>query len=1084
MSTVIDPRQIVQSLGQLLLQYQPSEVASVVVTVPERKREQSLPSHNTTPPDGADVAAYGLVNLLHSVLCADQDDESIVETLPSDFATTLFWRRLFVRHLTHPDLLWQGDLIYYESTRARLNDIMLKVAGRDLSQLSRLLRDLNLLVACKDSSRYSDDGPTYRFDLPYYFERSKALRAPAGYAGLRNLSNTCYLNSLCTQLFMNIDFREFMLNVEVDNRDRARALLWQTQWLFGQLQSSNQRSVDPEDFVSSIKTYDDEIINVHHQMDVEEFYNLLFDRLEAQLRSQEAVRRFRSFYGGQLVTQTKSKECDHISEVLEPFSAIQCDIKGRKSLLESLDAYVEGEHMEGDNKYKCSTCDRHVDAVRRSCLKEMPDSLIFHLKRFDFNLRTQARSKINDHFEFPQRLNMQPYTIDHLGNSPEASKEDWFELVGVLVHAGTAESGHYYSFIRERPTSRDNESWFEFNDDLVSPWDPSKMEAACFGGPDTTWDNGNGPYEKNYCAYMLFYERSSALQWKQQELGTLGCSSPLQRSIRPPSSNWIRAENLKQLQRHCLFDPDHIRFLDAIFDRMLELNHGSCSDSHEIETLAIKAAIAHLDQIASRVRDIPDAQRLSDRLKEFADGCGRCAFAIYEYFTNHREVFRNMVQRNPEASVRSAVADIFLTAVVSIKETYSGSYYASTVSDDDDSEDFQEDVVSGVCSLLEPIWNTFHILSLHRSWPEVFDMMERFLDLGNEERVGFLNRDFFMKTMLILVAPELPEHERDQQFSKFCNALARRPNRSPSYAAVIGLLRQILTSVTVRNPVRSFGQREKMFNRFPDQPLRLTHDESELLHKRHGAGGNVLLDKLIFVNQHLEATDHIFVHILQQNWELSVDILETILVNTAPQAGFFVYAPYLRVAALFCHWSHEMEHIDSLIRHIARHSKVHAVNEPKALWNFFKQILEGPRHNSNESTTDLEMQCLKYLPDWAPVLLVQYDLNISVLVDNVLNERIFQHGSSPHFDEEDGGEERSKAIATCAKRIGKECCEHVQEACISRAQTVSSQTVAILQRVLSKCGEYFDETDESPTSEAQRFFRARHSMYFIQKLTL
>lgn len=873
---------------------------------------------------------------------------------------------------------------------------------------------------------------------------------------------------------MNIDFRQFMLSADVDSRDRSRTLLSQTQWLFGQLQSSNQRSVDPEDFVSSIKTYDDDIINIHHQMDVEEFFNLLNDRWEAQLRSPEAVRRFRSFYGGQLVTQTKSKECDHISEVMEPFSAIQCDIKGKRSLLESLNAYVEGEHMEGDNKYKCSTCDRHVDAVRRSCLKEMPDSLIFHLKRFDFNLRTQARSKINDYFAFPERLNMQPYTIEHLSNSPEGSTEDWFELVGVLVHAGTAESGHYYSFIRERPTSRKDESWFEFNDDVVSPWDPSKMEAACFGGTETSWDNGGAQYEKNYCAYMLFYERSSALQRKQQELEHQGCSSPIQRKIQAPLSSWIKTENLKQLQRHCLFDRDHIRFLDAIFDRMLELNHGACSDDHEIETEAVKAAIAHLDQIASRVREVPDAQRLTDRIRELADNCGRCAFAIYEYFADHREAFRNLVQRNPEASVRSAVADIFLVAVISIKETYSGAYYASAVSDDS-SEDFQ-DVVAGVCTLFEAIWNSFHILSLHRSWPEVFDMMERFLELGSEELLGFLNRDFLVKTMLVLVAPELPEQERDQQFSKFCNVLARRPNRSPNYSAVIGLLRQVLLSVVVDNPVRDRSLRERIFLKYPSQPLRLTLEECDLLHRRPHTGGNVLFDKLIYINQHPDATDDIFVHIFQHNWDVTLDILDTLLTNTAPQASYFVYAPYLRVAVLFCHWSHDAGQIDNLIGHIAQHSKVLAANEPKAVWSFFKQILEGMRHHSGESDVALEMQCLKYLPDWAPVLLIQYDLNISVLVDNILDEKIFQYGVSPQFDDEDGGVEKAKAIAKCAKRIGKECCEHVQEACISRSQSVTSQTVAILQRVLSKCGDYFDEADESPTGEAQRFFRSRHSM--------
>lgn len=49
----------------------------------------------------------------------------------------------------------------------------------------------------------------------------------------------------------------------------------------------------------------------------------------------------------------------------EPFSALQCDIKNKKSILESLQTYVKGEMLDGDNKYFCAQCQKHVNALKR-----------------------------------------------------------------------------------------------------------------------------------------------------------------------------------------------------------------------------------------------------------------------------------------------------------------------------------------------------------------------------------------------------------------------------------------------------------------------------------------------------------------------------------------------------------------------------------------------------------------------------------------------------------------------------------------------------------------------------------------------
>lgn len=138
-----------------------------------------------------------------------------------------------------------------------------------------------------------------------------------------------------------------MLGADIVDCKHTQRLLAETRTLFGYMQGTALKQVDTQGIADTLINYENTLIDVSVQMDVDEFYNLLFDRWESQILSDEGKKTFRSFYGGQLVQQIKSKECPHISEREEPFSAIQCDIQGKANLAESLSAYVGGEMMEG-----------------------------------------------------------------------------------------------------------------------------------------------------------------------------------------------------------------------------------------------------------------------------------------------------------------------------------------------------------------------------------------------------------------------------------------------------------------------------------------------------------------------------------------------------------------------------------------------------------------------------------------------------------------------------------------------------------------------------------------------------------------
>ncbi len=338
-----------------------------------------LMSHTSTEdiahPEKVDVVSHGLITILfHGIRYMCTKGKKI--RFSSNFPRKLLSLHLFPREDEKGPLVPQAVL--HPQSRSMLYEIIFALVKNDQGQLTMLLHDLAGLTPY----RTAEDDEPYIYELPQFFERAKSIRSQCGYTGLRNLSNTCYLNSLFTQLFMNVGFRRFMLNIPVTNLQTYQ-LLGETQSLFAALQDSCRRFVDPQLCVSQIVTYDETPLDIHNQMDVDEFYNLLFDRWEAQMPSESAKKMLRSYYGGHLVQQVKSKECEHISERIEPFSAIQCDIKGKTTLEESLQAYVDGEIMEGgklrlsciivhptnhnvENKYKCSECDRHVDAVKRS----------------------------------------------------------------------------------------------------------------------------------------------------------------------------------------------------------------------------------------------------------------------------------------------------------------------------------------------------------------------------------------------------------------------------------------------------------------------------------------------------------------------------------------------------------------------------------------------------------------------------------------------------------------------------------------------------------------------------------------------
>ena len=216
-------------------------------------------------------------------------------------------------------------------------------------------------------------------------------------------------------------------------------------------------------------------------------------------------------------------------------------------------------------------CQRKVDTVKRVCIRALPPSLFFILKRFQLDYNTMETIKINDRLEFPHYLDMRPYTKEALplpagsvvetatiaatsngtaagaeegkgkeeegkqSSSSEPRGEEYYQYVlrGVVVHTGSASGGHYYSFIQERgdPSAtssaapsgdavEDEGRWLKMNDSVVTFFDPKDIPDECFGGieeapviPQRGASNKDGAqaqasvFEKYRNGYLVFYDR-------------------------------------------------------------------------------------------------------------------------------------------------------------------------------------------------------------------------------------------------------------------------------------------------------------------------------------------------------------------------------------------------------------------------------------------------------------------------------------------------------------------------------------------------------------------------------------------------
>ncbi|KAK3824548.1 MAG: hypothetical protein J3Q66DRAFT_278155 [Benniella sp.] len=362
---------------------------------------------------------------------------------------------------------------FKESTRVDQKQENLKKKYKPVNGPSHELAQAST-PSTADSSRTSnpvvtEDRNGFRLPAKTLFSKDKvqlswARPRPIG-PGLRNLGNTCFLNSVLQCLTYTAPLANYLLSNQHKGscKSDSYCMMCQLQNHVARCSShSRNEAISPGAIVSKLRLIGKQF-KLGRQEDSHEFTRHLIDalqksclagfdsKLDNRIKETTAIHQI---FGGYFQSQVKCMKCGHESNTFETYLDVSLDIKHAGTIHKAFRDYTTPEILSKDNQYRCDKCKVLVDARKQMTIYDAPKILCIHLKRFTF-----TGQKINRHIAFETKLELGSFMSNNK-NHPHLS----YNLYGVLVHAGSScHSGHYYCYVK----SSDG-VWYCMDDSSVS----------------------------------------------------------------------------------------------------------------------------------------------------------------------------------------------------------------------------------------------------------------------------------------------------------------------------------------------------------------------------------------------------------------------------------------------------------------------------------------------------------------------------------------------------------------------------------------------------------------------------------------
>ncbi|KAI6687085.1 hypothetical protein NL676_023913 [Syzygium grande] len=223
--------------------------------------------------------------------------------------------------------------------------------------------------------------------------------------GLRNLGNSCYLNSVLQCLTYTPPLANFCLkNLHSSLCDSGADVERKRDCPFCLLEKRIARSLrldQPQDAPAKIqgclRLYA-EHFRCGRQEDAHEFLRYVIDachntclrlkKLRQQQRNGAEAPNcgdsvVKEIFGGALQSQVKCLSCGAESNKVDDIMDISLDVLQSSSLKEALHKFFQPEVLDGNNKYKCENCKKLVVAKKQMSVFQAPNVLVIQFKRFE-----------------------------------------------------------------------------------------------------------------------------------------------------------------------------------------------------------------------------------------------------------------------------------------------------------------------------------------------------------------------------------------------------------------------------------------------------------------------------------------------------------------------------------------------------------------------------------------------------------------------------------------------------------------------------------------------------------------------------